>query len=52
MSEEKKRLFPKWEKILLIIAALIILYFVLTKLGVSLTNVTDDTEIIDPYQGQ
>lgn len=52
MSEPKKRLFPKWEKILLIIAGIIILYFILTRLGISFTTVTEDTKIIDPYGGR
>ncbi|HKK76052.1 MAG TPA: hypothetical protein VJ953_13320 [Saprospiraceae bacterium] len=52
MSEEKKRLLSLWEKVLLVLAALIILYFLLDRMGVNLTKVTEDTEIIDPYQGQ
>jgi hypothetical protein len=52
MSEEKKRLLSLWEKILLVFAALIILYFLLDRMGVDFTKVTEETEIIDPYQGQ
>lgn len=52
MTEGKKRLLSLWEKVLLVLAALIILYFLLDRMGVNLTTVTEDTEIIDPYQGQ
>ena len=54
MSEgkPKKRLLKTYEKIFLGIALLIIVYFVLTKLGISIGTVTDDTQMIDPYNGQ
>ena len=54
MSEgkPKKRLLKFWEKILLGIALLIILYFVVTKMGIQIGSITDDTQMIDPYDGQ
>lgn len=52
MSEDKKRLLSFWEKLLLILAALIILYFLLGRMGISFTNISEETEIVDPYQGQ
>lgn len=52
MSQEKKRLLSVWEKVLLILAALIIVYFLLGRMGIQLTTVSEETEIIDPYQGK
>lgn len=49
---EKKRLLTWVEKILLILALLVVLYFLLDRAGVKIGKVTDDTEIIDPYRGQ
>ncbi len=52
MSSEsgKKRLLTRWEKIFLAIALIILLYFTVTKLGIRMGKVVDDTEIIDPYK--
>ena len=52
MSEgkSKKRLLTRFEKILLAIAIIIVLYFIIAKLGINIGTVTDDTQIIDPYK--
>lgn len=49
---ERKRLLTRLEKILLILALLVILYFLLDRAGVRIGKVTDETEIVDPYRGQ
>jgi hypothetical protein len=49
---EKKRLLTRVEKILLVLALLVILYFLLDRAGVKIGKVYDETEIVDPYQGQ
>lgn len=50
MNEEKKKWLSLWEKLLLLLATLIILYFLLGRMGIRATKVIDKTEIIDPYQ--
>jgi len=50
MNEEKKKWLSLWEKLLLLIAVLIILYFLLGRMGISPTSVIDQTEITDPYR--
>mgnify|MGYP006284407769 FL=1 len=52
MSDEqpKKRLLSGFEKILLFLAALILLYFILRGLGMDPVQKSEETEIIDPYK--
>lgn len=52
MSDEqpKKRLLSGFEKILIFVAALILLYFILRGLGMDPVKKTDETEMIDPYR--
>jgi hypothetical protein len=45
-TNEKRRLLHPWEKFFLFVALLIILYFVLQKLGVNVLEVSDESEII------
>lgn len=48
----KRRLLTRVEKLLLVIALLIILYFIINSLGINVGTVHDETKMIDPYQGQ
>ena len=52
MADEKpkKRLLSRFELILLLIGAIILLYFILKAVGLDPAQRTEDTEIIDPYQ--
>ncbi len=52
MSDEKprKRLLSRFEVFLLIIGAIILLYFILKGVGLDPVQQTEDTEIIDPYE--
>lgn len=49
-EQPRKRLLSGFEKILLFLAALILLYFILRGLGMDPVKKTEETEIIDPYQ--
>jgi len=52
MADErpKKRLLSGFEKILLFLAALIMIYFILRAVGMDPVQKSEETEIIDPYQ--
>jgi hypothetical protein len=51
MSEEKKRLLSGWDKLWLLIVVVIIMYFVLQKMGVDFFYQTETEEMIhQPHQ--
>lgn len=51
MSEEKKRLLSGWDKLWLVIVLVIILYFVMQKMGVDFFQHIETEEMIDrPHQ--
>lgn len=49
-EQPRKRLLTGLEKFLLILAGLILLYFILRGLGLDPVQESDETEIVDPYQ--
>ncbi|GAB5554354.1 MAG: hypothetical protein Sapg2KO_39450 [Saprospiraceae bacterium] len=48
----KKKKLSFFKKIILGILLAIILLFVLDQLGIPIGKISEDTEIIDPYQGR
>jgi len=51
MSDDKpkKRLLSRFEVLLLLIGAIILLYFILKGVGLDPVQQTEETEIVDPY---
>lgn len=48
----KKKQLSVFKKILLGLVLAIIVLFILDKMGIPIGKISDETEIIDPYQGR
>jgi hypothetical protein len=52
MSDEKKRLLSGWDKLWILVVALILLYFILQRFGVDMFYQTESEQMIDrPHDG-
>jgi hypothetical protein len=47
----KKKRSPFLKKMIFAILVLLVIAFIMNKLGISLGTISDETEIIDPYKG-